>query len=213
MVWRQFNSADWNLIAQLLVRQWFLFSGLTLGSSLKPGIMHIVFTDVQSIRTTASKAVYTGTGPQIFQDDLPKFFAEIIRLGKLNWVPCISSYYQDFLLKPICRAVDSALICSSLHTWGQLITSKLCSTLVIAGQTSWGTSITSCLKDKMMGSAREGNTRWCIGWAILVLVDGWIEPTDLRTCQSSQKSQYIWNRHCRKTNLVYSLTQSLRCVL
>ena len=66
MVRHQFNSADQNLIAQLLVRQRFLFSGLTLGSSLKPGLMRIVFTGVQSIRTTASKAVCTGTGPQIF---------------------------------------------------------------------------------------------------------------------------------------------------
>ena len=93
MARRQFNSADRNLIAQLLVRQRFLFSGLTLGSSLKPGLMRIVFTGVQSIHTTASKAVYTGTGPQIFQDDLPKFSAEIIRLGHAQ----LSSLYQLLL--------------------------------------------------------------------------------------------------------------------
>ena len=67
----------------------------------------------------------------------------------------------DLCYESIVRAVDSTSLCMSPHTWGQLLTGKLCHTLLIACQNSWGTPIRSCLKGQDVGERQEnleGNT-------------------------------------------------------
>ena len=118
MAQRQFNSVNQYCISQLLVRLSFLFNDLTLGSSLKPRRYKSYSPALNQSAQKRAKQCALGTGPQIFRMILPKFSADIIHLGTLAWGPCISFYYQDFLLKLICMAVDSASIGSSPHTWG-----------------------------------------------------------------------------------------------
>ena len=67
----------------------------------------------------------------------------------------------DLCYEPIGRAVGSASICSSPHTWGQLLMGKLRCTLLIANQNSWGMPKRSCLKCQDVGERQEnleGNT-------------------------------------------------------